>query len=278
VLTRLRNARFFSTLDLRWGFNNVRIKNGDEWKGAFSTNRGLFEPLVMFFGLCNSPATFQTMMNDVLRRFIDKNVAILRQHKLFLKPEKCAFEKSSVNYLGLVISRGCVSMDPVKVRGVSDWPLPKKVKEVQSFLGFVNFYRRFIRDFAEIAQPLDALTHKKRSWSWGESENSAFVKLKAAVTSAPTLAFPSDNGPFRLECDASNFATGAVLSQRQRDGCFKRQGDARDYAGTRGLASLPRGLRRTVRNLHRSQKFSILPRGPKAQSPSGSVVCLPLQI
>lgn len=92
----------------------------------------------MFFGLCNSPATFQTMMNDVLRPFINKNVAILRHHKLFLKPEKCMFEKSSVNYLGLVISRGCVSMDPVKVRGVSDWPPPKKVKEVQSFLGFVN--------------------------------------------------------------------------------------------------------------------------------------------
>ena len=176
----------------------------------------------MFFGLCNSPATFQTMMNDVLRRFIDRNMAIcymdnilvftktleehkkvvrsilltLREHKLFLKPEKCVFEKSSVNYLSLVISRGCVSMDPVKVRGVSDWPVPKKVKEVQSFLGFVNFYWGFIKDFAEIAHPLHALTHKKRNWSWGESENSAFVQLKAAVTSAPTLAFPSDNGHF----------------------------------------------------------------------------------
>ena len=186
VLARLRNAQYFSMLDLRWGFNNVRIKKGDEWKAAFSTNWGLFEPLVMFFGLCNSPATFQTMMNDILRRFIDKNVAIcymdnilvftetlkehrsvvrdilltLRRHKLFLKPEKCMFEKSSVNYLGLVISRGCVSMDPVKVRGVSEWPPPKKVKDVQSFLGFVNFYHQFIKNFAEIARPLHAVDGK----------------------------------------------------------------------------------------------------------------------
>ena len=126
----------------------------------------------------------------------------LRHHKLFLKPEKCMFEKSSVNYLGLVISRGCMSMDPVKVCGVFDWPLPKKVKDVQLFLGFMNFYCRFIRDFAEIARPLHALTHKKHSWFWGKDEDAAFNALKSAVTSAPTLAFPSECGPFRLECDA----------------------------------------------------------------------------
>ena len=178
------------------------------------------------------------MMNDVLQSFIDRNVVIcymddilvftetleehrkvvrdilltLQQHMLFLKPEKCLFKRSSVNYLGLMISRGCVSMDPVKVHGVSDWPHPKKVKEVQSFLGFVNFYCWFMKDFAKIAHPLHALTHKKCNWSWGESEDTAFNKLKSAVTLAPTLAFPSDHRPFQLECDTSNFATGAVLS------------------------------------------------------------------
>ncbi len=186
VLTRLRGAKWFSTLDLQWGFNNVRIKEGDEWKAAFATNRGLFEPTVMFFGLCNSPATFQTMMNDILREFIDQGNVIcymddilvfsptleehrkavqevlttLRKRKLFLKPEKCRFEKNTVDYLGLVISEGHVTMDPVKVKGVTDWPAPTKVKEVQSFLGFVNFYRRFIRDFSEKAKPLHQLTRK----------------------------------------------------------------------------------------------------------------------
>jgi len=111
-------------------------------------------------------------------------------------------------------------MDPVKVQGVADWPTPTRVKEIQSFLGFVNFYRRFIRSFSDTARPLHALTRKSKKWSWGPPEQKAFEALKTAVTSAPVLAFPSDTGPFRLECDASNFATGAVLSQQQEDGAF----------------------------------------------------------
>ncbi len=243
VLNRLRGSKYFSVLDLRWGFNNVRIKEGHEWKAAFRTNRGLFEPLVMFFGLCNSPATFQTMMNDILREFIDRGVAIcymddiliftptleehrqvvsevlgtLQRHRLFLKPEKCRFEQTRIEYLGLVISENQVEMDPVKIRGVVDWPVPKKVKDVQSFLGFVNFYRKFIRNFSEIARPLNALTRKSKPWRWGREEQEGFDALKKAVTSAPVLAFPSDRGRFRLECDASNFATGAILSQLQGD-------------------------------------------------------------
>ena len=148
ILTRLRSAKWFSALDLWWGFNNVRIKEGDEWKAAFTTNHGLFEPTVMFFGLCNSPATFQTMMNDILREFIDQGNVIcymddilvfsptleehqkamwevlttLRKRKLFLKPKKCRFEKNTIDYLGLIISEGHVMMDPVKVKGVTDWP------------------------------------------------------------------------------------------------------------------------------------------------------------
>ena len=167
VLSRLRKAQWFTGLDLRWGFNNVWIKEGDEWKAAFTTNRGLYEPRVMFFGLCNSPATFQTMMNDILRDFISRGELIcymddilihsenlddhrritrevlttLRHHKLFLKPEKCKFDRKEIDYLGLVISCGHVGMDPIKVQGVAEWPIPGKLKEVQSFLGFVNFYR-----------------------------------------------------------------------------------------------------------------------------------------
>ncbi len=111
-------------------------------------------------------------------------------------------------------------MDPIKVQGVTDWPQLTKVKDVQSFIGFVNFYRRFIWNFSEIAHPLHALTRKSKNWSWGTAEQQAFDALKNAVTSAPMLVFPSKSGLFRLECNASNFATGAVLSQQQEDGLF----------------------------------------------------------
>src|SRR5258708_775727 len=246
MLTRLCDAEWFTTLDLRWGFNNVHLKEGDEWKAAFSTNQGLFELLVMFFRLCNPPATFQTMMNDILHPFINCNEAIcymddiliyssslmdhrritqeilqtLHSYKLFLQPEKCKFEHREVDYLRLVISKDHIVMDPVKVQGVTDWPQPTKVKDVQSFIGFVNFYRRFIWNFSKIAHPLHALTRKSKNWLWGAAEQQAFDALKNAVTSAPTLAFPSKSGLFRLECDASNFTTGAVLLQQQEDGLF----------------------------------------------------------
>src|SRR5215813_8420998 len=239
LVNQLRGAKYFTKLDVRWGYNNVRIKEGDEWKAAFRTNRGLFEPLVMFFGLTNSPATFQTMMNDIFRDLIADGVVCvylddiliftktleehhqvtrrvlerLQEHKLFLKPEKCEFEKTSIEYLGLIVSQGHMSMDPVKVAGVKDWPAPTNKKEVQSFVGFINFYRRFIKDFSHHARPLFDLTKKDVTWHWGEAEQDSFLKLKELITSAPVLIFPEDLQPFRVEADSSDFATGAVLSQ-----------------------------------------------------------------
>src|SRR5258708_9666745 len=205
VLTRLCDAEWFRSLDLCWGFNNVQLKEGDEWKAAFSMNRGLFEPLVMFFRLCNSPATFQTMMNDILiysasltdhRRIAREILQTLCSYKLFLRPEKCKFECQEVDYLGLVISKDHIVMDPIKVQGVTDWPQPTKVKDVQSFIGFMNFYRRFIWNFSKIACPLHVLTWKSKNWLWGAAEQQAFDALKNAITSAPTLAFPSKSGLF----------------------------------------------------------------------------------
>src|SRR5258705_7132248 len=130
------------------------------------------------------------------------------------------FRTSRGDYLRLVISKDHIAMDPVKVQGVTDWPQLTKVKDVQSFIGFVNFYQRFIRNFSEIAHPLHALTRKLKDWLWGAAEQQAFDVLKNAITSAPMLAFPSRSGLFCLECDASNFATGAILSQQQEDGLF----------------------------------------------------------
>ncbi|HWN07996.1 MAG TPA: reverse transcriptase domain-containing protein [Pyrinomonadaceae bacterium] len=239
LIAKLRGAKYFTKLDVRWGFNNVRIKEGDEWKAAFRTNRGLFKPLVMFFGLTNSPATFQTMMDDIFEELISEGVVVvylddiliftesleehrkvtrrvlelLERHKLYLRPDKCEFEKTTIEYLGVIISHNSVAMDPVKIAGVADWPAPTNKKEVQSFLGFTNFYRRFIKDFSEHARPLFDLTRNDSDFRWGETERAAFDKLKQSVTSAPVLVSPDSTKPFRIEADSSDFATGAVLSQ-----------------------------------------------------------------
>jgi len=240
LVSQLRGAQYFTKLDVRWGFNNVCIKPRDEWKAAFCTNRGLFEPLVMFFGMTNSPAIFQTMMNDIFRtviaegivvvylddiliftkteeeheRAVQRVLEILAEHKLFLCPEKCEFHRKQIEYLGLVISENKVAMDPVKVAGVHEWPVPENRTDVQAFIGFVNFYHRFIQDFSTIARPLFDLTRSDQAWNWGTKEQEAFEHLKMAVTTASILALPQDLEPFHIEADSSDFASGAVLSQQ----------------------------------------------------------------
>jgi len=174
LMSQLHGARYFTKLDVRWGFNNICTKPGDEWKVAFRTNRGLFGPLVMFFGMTNSLATFQTMMNDIFQNLIVEGIMVvylddiliftktkeeheqairqvlqvLKENKLFLCPEKCEFYKQRIKYLGLVISENEVFMDLVKVAGVREWPTPENKTDIQAFLDFVNFYWRFIRDFS----------------------------------------------------------------------------------------------------------------------------------
>lgn len=246
VVHKLRGARYFTKLDVRWGYNNIRLHAGDEWKAAFTTNRGLFEPLVMFFGLTNSPATFQTMMNELFQNLVRRGVVIvyiddiliftktlaehrrvvrevleiLKTNKLYLKPEKCEFECSEIEYLGLIIKEGSVAMDPKKIAAILDWPHPTNRTELQRFLGFANFYHRFIANFAQIAHPLHSLTGKA-PWKWTATEQAAFCALQHAVATAPTLAIPSDHGQYRVEADSSGFATGAVLSQYQDDGTWR---------------------------------------------------------
>ena len=150
IINRLRTAKFFTKCDIRWGYNNIRVKEGHEWKGAFSTNRGLFEPLVMFFGLTNSPATFQALMNSIFanlisagkvtvylddiliftdtiqehQKVVNEVLKWLAENDLYLRPEKCKFEQTQIEYLGLIISEGEVQMDPVKVEAVRNWKPP----------------------------------------------------------------------------------------------------------------------------------------------------------
>ena len=140
-------------------------------------------------------------------------LAHLRKHKLYLKAEKCEFEKTRIEYLGLIISQNSVEMDPAKIAAVVDWPAPTCKREVQSFLGFANFYRRFIEDFSKIARPMFDLTKKDTPYVWSAACDIAFQGLKRAMTTAPVLVIPNDEQPFRVKADSSEFANGGVLSQ-----------------------------------------------------------------
>src|SRR5882724_12158544 len=222
ILNKVSEAKtqHFTKLDVCWGYNNIWIKEGDKWKATFQTNRGLFKPLVMFFGLTNSPATFQTMMNDIFKELIDKGVVtiymddihifgsqtweqhhqivvrvldILHKHHLYLKAEKCTFEQPTVKYLSLILSEGRMEMDPVKVAGIRDWLTPRNVTEVQSFIGFVNFYRCFMQDFSHITKPLHQLTKKGEEWQWANEEQASFEELKCLITSTLILVQPNQD-------------------------------------------------------------------------------------
>jgi hypothetical protein len=138
---------------------------------------------------------------------------LLEKHKLYLQPDKCEFEKTMVEYLGVIISHNSVTMDPVKVAGVTDWSALMNKKEVQSFLGFTNFYRCFIKDFSEHTWLLFDLTKNDVKWHWGTDEQSAFNKLKQNVTMALVLISPDSTKSFHIEADSSDFTTRVVLSQ-----------------------------------------------------------------
>ena len=238
-MDKLCSARYFTKLDVRWGYNNIRIREGDKWKAAFKTKFSLFEPLVMTFGLCNAPATFQTIMQNIFDNLIDDGHVIVYlddilifhdsptqltnlihevlcrflKWDLYLKPKKCSFAKDTIEYLGFVISHRHLQMDPEKVSGILKWPRPHNVKKVQSFLGFCNFYCRFIKDYLAIARPLFDLTRKETPFIWETLQQTAYNTLLHAFTTASVLAFPNPEKPYHLITDASNFTVGAILEQ-----------------------------------------------------------------
>ena len=221
----------------------MRIKEGDKWKAAFSMSERSFEPTVMFFGLTNSPAMFQTMMNDLLRDLVvEEKVAVfidnvmvaieteeghneiveevlrrLEENDLFVKPEKCMWKVKEVGFLGVIIREDRVRIKKEKVQGVIEWPVPKSVKDVQKFLGLENYYRWFVKDFARIAKPLHEMTRKETKWSWGERQQRVFEELKQRFMTEPVLVIPDLDKEMRVEADASDFATGGVLSMKCED-------------------------------------------------------------
>ena len=238
LLDRLHGARFFSKVDLASGYHQVRIKEADVPKTAFTTRYGLYEFLVLPFGLCNAPATFMRMMNNVLRPYLDTFVIVylddiliysrnaeehkqhlktilelLRKHQLYAKRSKCQFGVKNVEFLGFTITDRGLEASPAKVDAVREWPQPKDLTGVQSFMGFVNYYRKFIPQFSHLATPLSHLTRKTVPWTWGPDQARAFQALKDALCTAPTLLIPDPERPFVVSCDASDTCMGAVLQQ-----------------------------------------------------------------
>ncbi|EUC60615.1 Transposon Tf2-1 polyprotein, putative, partial [Rhizoctonia solani AG-3 Rhs1AP] len=243
LMAKLRGAKIFSALDMRWGYNNLRVADEDVPKTAFRTKYGLFETKVMPFGLTNAPAYFQHWVNSIFHDMLDVSVVIylddilvfskneedhsqhvkevlkrLQDNQLFCKASKCFFHRQELSYLGIRVSVDGFSLDPIKIQAVQEWPTPTNRKELQSFLGFANFLRRFAKDFSKIARPLNNLISPSAEWKWNTREQESFEELKKVITEAPVLVHADPNKTYYLETDASGAAMGAVLSQRQEDG------------------------------------------------------------
>jgi hypothetical protein len=259
LMDRLSHAKIFTKLDLRDAYHRLRIRKGDEWKTAFKTRYGHFEYLVMPFGLANAPATFQTYIHKALGDLVDTVCIVylddilifseteeqhiehvrmvmerLRQWKLYIKLSKCVFHTTSVEFLGFVITPQGVLMDQERVKAIQEWPTPRSFKEVQIFLGFANFYRRFVHKYSDIARPLNTLLHgsgcnlsgkqraalkkeKKpiphKAWEWSAEAESSFQRLKDAFTHAPAMQHFDPSQPLMVITDASDFAYAGILLQ-----------------------------------------------------------------
>ena len=244
IIDRLSGSAIFTKLDLKWAYHRIRIKRGDEWKTAFRTRYGHYEYLVMPFGLANAPATFQSYINKALGELVDHICIVylddiiiysrsrdahvahvksilkrLRQYGLFCNPKKCEFFQTRVEFLGYVVSTEGVSMDPRKVDAIATWPQPTTFPELQTFLGFCNFYRRFIEAYSRVVAPLTGMLkgsvsgRKSGPFEWSKDAETAFRKLLERFTSAPLLIYFEPSRRTRIETDASAYAIAAIISQ-----------------------------------------------------------------
>jgi hypothetical protein len=243
ALSRLEGSRYFSIMDMQSGYWQVEVRPEDREKTAFITPDGLYQFKVMPFGLSNAPATFQRMMDVLLSGLkwntclvylddivvfsktfsehlsrLDEVLARIQRANLKLKISKCSFFATSLKVLGYVVSGKGLSPDASKVLAVRNFPVPQNVKDVQSFLGFCTYYRRFICDFANIARPLSDLTKKNNPFVWANEQQNSFEALKSALQSSPILGHPNYELPMEIHCDASGYGLGAVLVQQQESG------------------------------------------------------------
>src|SRR5437667_3411044 len=239
----LGKAKYFSKFDMRDGYNRLRIARGYEWKTAFRCRYGLYEYQLMPFGLCNAHGTFQHFVNDPFREYLDDFMVAylddlliysntLKEHKrhvrlvpqrlqdagLHLKLSKCEFHVQTVSFLGYIISPKGISTDPVKIDSILSWPTPTCVLDIQTFLGFANFYRRFIRNYSRIIVPITNLLKKTVAFSWNTTDRKSTRRLQKAFTTAPILRHFDPSRPAILETDASDYAEGGVVSQYDDEG------------------------------------------------------------
>jgi len=236
LFDQLFGARVFSKIDLRSGYHQIKIRAEDILKTAFSTRYGLYEYLVMSFGLTNAPAHFMYLMNSVFMPELDKFVVVfiddiliyskneeehaehlrivlqhLKEHKLYAKFSKCDFWLKEVQLLGHIISENGISVDPSKIQDVLNWEAPTSVPEIRNFLGLAGYYRLFVSEFSKIARPITELLKKGVRFSWDDKCEQAFQTLKKFLTSAPILAQPDITRPFDVYCDASGTDFGSVF-------------------------------------------------------------------
>jgi hypothetical protein len=244
LLDELSGAQFFTKVDLCSGYHQMRMKEVDIPKTAFHTHEGHYEFLVMPFGLCNAPSTFQSLMNHVFHPFlhhfvlvffddiliyrktwsdhlthVDQVLRLLSQHQVFLKQSKCAFGASEVEYLGHLVGKDGVRVDPKKIEAMQDWPHPKTLKSLCGFLGLTGYYRKFLKNYGKIAAPLTDLL-KKNSFTWTLAAAQAFQTLKMTMCTTLVLALPDFTKTFVLECDASRKGIDVVLMQEGRPLAF----------------------------------------------------------
>ena len=236
VINKLKEAKYFNKLDLIWGYNNIWIREGDKWKAAFLTNKGLFKPQVIYFGLCILPGIFQRIINSIFQELLYEGVLanyidnfmipaktieeleewmiwflkIAEKHNLYFKRSKYDFNMEEIPILGVVVGWGQVQMENDKFKAVKEWSTPTNIKEVESFLGFANFYQWFIKNFSHTARPLNKLKEKKE-WRWTEEHQKVFEELKDKITSQLVLSLLKREDKFRVETDSSEHIIRGVL-------------------------------------------------------------------
>jgi hypothetical protein len=241
LFDQLVGAKVFYKIDLRSGYHQIKIRASDIPKTTFSTRYGLYEFLVMSFGLTNAPAYFMYLMNSVFMSELDKFVVVfiddilvyskneeeydghlhvvlqrLREHHLYAKLSECDFWLKEIKFLGHTISQAGIAIDPDKVQEVMNLKLPMTVRQIQSFLGLAGYYRRFIPDFSRIAKPITELLKKEAKFVWSQKCEDAFHALRQHLTTSPVLAQPDSSKPFDVYCDASSTGLGCVLMQDNR--------------------------------------------------------------
>ncbi|GBG67582.1 hypothetical protein CBR_g711 [Chara braunii] len=240
LLDRVQGCRYFTKIDLKSGYHQIVVRPEDQHKTAFQTRYGLYEFVVMPFGLCNAPGTFQHAMNRIFHEYLDKFIVVylddilifsrtveehaehlktvlglLRQHQYKVNLDKCEFGRTKILYLGHEISADGLRPEDAKVASIRDWPRPQTVTEVRSFLGMTGYYRPFVKNYRTIASPLTYLTRLDTPWEWTEECEAGFKKLKYALTHYEVLKLPDPDKPFVVTTDTSQYGIGAVLAQQE---------------------------------------------------------------